>query len=339
MNVEAVVLMFFGVLCMSGHNITQRWVLRGKPILSKRDVLVSQHIISLPVLFISFFIWGGGSTHFFAQPKVFWLAVVATTSFNVFIQYANVKSKELADTSLVTPIQALTPGLVVMAALVLGEVPSWQGVIGILLISVGVYVHSREDAKTWHDWLLPFSMLLFPPNCARLPPSLQAIVRPKVLALRWAFLSACLGTGGLIFDSLVARHGSVEVGFSVQAIMLASLYTISLRTSRDENTNCFLGRRQKKCNPWTARLLLGGFYGLHVVFVMTAFRLAPVAYIGTLKRFSIVIVALLAWWLLGEIKVKHRLWPILVITAGSLCLAFDGTIPKFIDLIDKHFLP
>ena len=330
MPLTAIVLVGLGTLMMACHSVTQRFALRGGGVLSNRQVLLAQHGLSLLVLLASFFWWAGGATPVGDQASIFWLAIAGTTLLNVGIQYANVRSLQLADASLVKPIQALTPGLVVVAAMLLHEYPSRQGVAGILLVSVGMYIHAREDAHTLREWLLPLVFLFTPPDITARPPGERTATLEKVLALRWAFFSALLGTGALICDGLAARNGSVELGFCVQAVALTTIFALTIPRPPDPWPYPQPGRFR----VWLLAGLLGLFYGLHIVLVMTALRLSPVAYIGSLKRFSIVLIGVLSWWVLRERQAKKRLVPICIITIGAMLLALDDSANRLIAILD-----
>lgn len=70
---------------------------------------------------------------------------------------------------------------------------------------------------------------------------------------------------------------------------------------------------------------------------MIANRLAPVAYVGSMKRFSIPIGVFVAQRYFGE-KVSSGQWlAIIIITAGAIGLAFDPTPAKIIDLTSYWF--
>src|SRR3989344_958324 len=332
MSLEGLFLVLCGVCAMAGHSIIQRWAQRDAvPILGKRQILLAQHGLSALFLLTVCVLSGLDLTA--VQPAIFWIGVAGTTLFNIGIQYANVESLRLGEASLVKPIQALTPGLVVFAAMVLGEVPSPQGMVGIVLISVGVYVHAREDAKTLAEWLLPLTFLFLPRHYGLMGETERRQVRRKIRALRWAFLSACLGTGGLVCDAFVARHGSVALGFLIQSVCLTGVFALLVSNNGGHQPLIF-PRPKLWRQPIFAAMVLGGLYFLHILFVMTAFRFGQVAYIGALKRLSIVLIGLLSWWLLSERRGKRRLIPISVITAGAVLLAFDSTIQRFISLLE-----
>jgi drug/metabolite transporter (DMT)-like permease len=182
MSIIAIILVLTGVLAMAGHGLAQRYVLR-EGILDKKTVLISQHGISALLLLTALF-WWPALGNFSVWPQIFWLAVLGTTLFNIIIQFANARSRELADMSLTAPVSAMTPMLVTVAALALKEYPSPQGIAGIILISAGTFWHLR--AGFHGPWYLPFVRFIkLPHNFNQLPPTEQQIVKDERRALRW----------------------------------------------------------------------------------------------------------------------------------------------------------
>lgn len=333
MNTVALILVLLGVMAMALHGITQKIILNNNT-LSKKEILVFQHLLAVPVLLITLpiFYFGFGESLSPISLKIFTIAIAGTIVANIFIQYANVRARELSDLSLTAPISAMTPGLVAVAAIILGEWPSTQGAIGIVLIMLGTYVHSLENASSWKDFVKPFGMLFLPSNFNELDKNTQDYLIINRTALRWAYGSALIGTIGLIFDGLTARSGSVSIGFAIQCLMLSFVFMAFPKDSASEVSNKITSTI-KISSKRSAMILLGIFYGLHAVFISSAFRFAPVAYIGSLKRLSIIATIVLSILILKETKANKRFWPAVVITAGAIMLALDGVLGRVVDII------
>ncbi len=306
----ALVLVSLGVVALAGRDVTQRWLLRRK-VITIKGVLVVQHAVGVLAIFPFVFIWKDiekvACLHVRYDPLIFWLGVGIAAVINVVIQYASAKARELGEISLVAPINALTPGLVAAAALLLGERLSLQAWIGIALISGGIYTHAREGAKTLKDWLQPLT--------------LRFIWRER--ALRWAYLAAVCGTIGLIGQGLAVRSGNLALAMVVENAFLMSVFSVwsILRGERlIKNTNSPNHSRQRT----RALSLLGLFWAAHAILIPTAFRLSPIAVIGTLKRITIVLQMPLAWYFLGEEKAMgRRLLVAIAVTTGAILLALD----------------
>lgn len=72
-------------------------------------------------------------------------------------------------------------------------------------------------------------------------------------------------------------------------------------------------------------------------FAAAAFRLAPIAYVGALKRLAIVFGVLLSWVFLREERAKIRLMPATLVTGGAILLALDGTARVVVDWAETLF--
>src|SRR5262249_23515114 len=134
--------------------------------------------------------------------------------------------------------------------------------------------------------------------------------------IRWAYASAGCSTVGLLFDGVAARDGSVALGFTVELMALSLVYQLAMRRGTAYESKGF-GMR------WVRNARFGFLYAMHVLLIFTAYRFAPIAYVGSLKRLSILTTVALGWWLLGEKKAGKRMFPALMITAGAVLLFFD----------------
>ena len=61
-----------------------------------------------------------------------------------------------------------------------------------------------------------------------------------------------------------------------------------------------------------------------VLLIYQAYMVDYVAYVGTLKRFSIPMSGILGWWLFSESNIKRRLWAAGLVTVGVLLLSQDN---------------
>ncbi len=312
MDPFTIALMTAGIICQAGFGVTQRYLLKEK-ICSQFDILVGGFGFAAIVL-ASALLWWPESGIAAPDVRIFWIAVAGTTVAGLVIQYAGVRSRAIADVSLTAPVQGMTPLLIACTAVLINEVPTTLGVIGIVLIACGTWYHNRENATTLAEYLLPFRMLWLPANHASLTPAEQQSTKTDTSAIRWAFLSAALGTIGLLFDGILARSGSVAFGYMIQLVIFSLTYAILVPND---------GVAIKHPKRWIGMAGFGLLYGLHVVLIMSAFRFAPIAYIGSLKRLTIIVTVLIAWWLLGETKGKRRLLPASIITIGAMILVFD----------------
>ena len=314
MSVFGLVLMLAGVLCMAGSSVLQRYLLREK-ICSQYDVLVWGFVIAGSMLGIASLWWPGvGLSE--SDLRVFWVAVAATTAANVVIQYANNKARAIADVSLTAPIQGMTPLLIAGAAVTLNEWPTRIGVAGIVLIALGMWIHTREKATTILEYLLPLRMLWLPSNFSTLSAHEQKQAQNDTLAIRWSYASACFGTIGLLFDGIATRNGSVALGWCIDLLILAFIFSIAMRPERTD-------RELRDHLHWLGLSAYSALWAGHVLLIMSVFRFAPVAYVGSLKRLSILATVFLAYVLINEYKAGWRMFPAGMIAFGAMLLFFD----------------
>lgn len=311
--------------CVAIHGATQRYLLR-EHLIGKRELLAFQAVVAA-VLLLPFVGWDEFQTSSVPNERLFWIAVVGLSVANLFIQFANVQARAASDLSLTAPVQGMTPMLVTLGAVVLGEFPGPQGLIGIALIALGTWIHGNEHARSWRDYLRPFSMLWLPRNILELPEQEQIQVKRDVVALRWAYLSACCGTAGLVFDSLVSRSGPIAVGYASYYGAVAVVWCVYAAFSREMSTPFIARVRTRPVLMFS----LGASMALGALATAIAFRLAPVAYVGSMKRLAIIMSVLIGWWILRESKAGLRLIPATIIAGGAALLVFDPTSQAVVD--------
>jgi drug/metabolite transporter (DMT)-like permease len=325
---ELFLIVCLGVLFQSGHQILQKYIYNKKTA-SMRQTLLAQNVAAALILFGVCAYQGlkdGPQSLIPQNPLWFWSAVTTTTFASVYIQWANAKARQLADVSLTAPIAALTPGLLTITALLLGENPSLIGWVGIVTIALGTYWFGLgERAHSIKDLFRPFILLWLPSNFESLSSKEKERARNETYALRLAYGAAVFGTIGLISDALVVRSGSIALGFLVYSIVLVLIF---LNLSRGDDVAV---KRQSLLQLGS----LGFLWTMHIVVVFSMYAYAHIAYVGTLKRLSIVFVALGGYFLLNELNAKKRSIPILVISIGAILLGLDdsmqGVIKKIVD--------
>lgn len=182
MEILAVFLMVGSAVGVAGRDVIRRWILREGVLTVSSFLVVTQAGTAALLLFVD------GVLLFFGAPfrsskNLFWIALLATVAVNVWIQYAGAKSSDFGEASLVGPVQSLTPGLVVIPALLLGELPSRQGWIGISTIIVGNFIHARAG-EPLREWWKIFALLRLPRDYDVLGPREREKAWKNVRALR-----------------------------------------------------------------------------------------------------------------------------------------------------------
>jgi drug/metabolite transporter (DMT)-like permease len=339
MEVWAVVFCLVGALAQGTCNVLRKYILN-KKILAEGEVRFVPQLIGAVFCGLWFFI-AGEAFDLLTPSKpdllLFAIGVLGSVTINVVIHYANVRSIVLGDASLVAPIQAMTPGLIVFAAMLLGERPSLLGYVSIALIAIGTYIHAREGARSWQEFLQPLFVWTFLRSYKQLTPEEQRneeLVQKQnnARALFWAYLSAVCGTIGLMFDSTFSRYGDAVLGSALWCFLIGIIFSPGIRSGREKlrskeephkPPSSF--RERFRAHAWLI-VATGVLVGIQYPLFATAFRLAPVAYVGSLKRLTIMVTVTLAVIYLGETKsAKRRLTTASIIVLGAIGLAFDPT--------------
>lgn len=328
MEKVAIILVLFGVVCMAGNSVLAKWLINKKAF-TDRELLITKNGLGGALCLLWFLSPLNTMLNSWAPGRevtvIFWIAVIGVILPNIAMQYANVRAQRFGDASLVAPIQALTPGLITLTAMTLGEYPSTLGYAGIALVAGGTYLHAREEVPVFSkEFLRPFYFWN------------SSLEINKRTALRWAYLSAICGTIGLLFDGLMSRHGDVAFGVTIELTALALVFTFPVFAKGSKQGTASGGFRERFWRFCPQITSLGIIHAAIFISITTAFRLAPIAYIGSIKRLSIFLTVVFAVWFLGEKKsAKRRVLLASVITTGAMLIMFDPTQAVVVDSADE----
>ncbi len=211
------------------------------------------------------------------------------------------KAYKTGDISLAYPIMRSSPPLVLLIALLfLKEDPSIAGIIGIILVTLGLYGLSS--------------------NCDRLSqkPS-PNILRNKYKSIKYALLGLVSVTAYSIADKLI-----VSVIHPIQFVYLHMLFGfiffsfyIFLKKDYD---NVLQEWKASKRN-----IVITGFFGIYgYMLIMVAFTMASVSYVISLRQLSIVFVVLWGVFYLKEDEKQKRLVSASIITVGTIVISILG---------------
>ena len=298
----AVLLVVFGALMSAINHVFLKKALRGLPVPA---VGIIRHIPSAAFLFLLWIAFENPTN----PPAIYWYSVLGTTLFNLAIQWCSLRSLQLGEVSIVIPIQSWTPGLITIAGWVLGEKPTILGLVGIALMAIGSYIVTSTAIPEIVDWKDYFRLLRRYALFYKLEPRVKK-------AIQLAYVSACLGTFGIIFDSGIARNGAVGLGFGVVNLLVGIFFSILFVRNRNETEP-----EGKKGD--VSRIMLcaiGAITAAHWFSTNFAYRYALIPYVGTLKRSHILLTVILARVLLKEERMKERLLGASIMTAGIILI-------------------
>ncbi|UCD03733.1 MAG: EamA family transporter [Candidatus Woesearchaeota archaeon] len=240
-------------------------------------------LFTLPLLF------------FIEIPKLgsqFWIALVVGGSLNIVTTILYLKALKASDMSISVPMITFTPlFLLIMSPILVGEFPSFFGIIGILFIVFGAYI--LKIRETSEGYLTPFKALLKEKG-----PRYMLIV-----AFIWSITSN--------FDKIGILNSSSNFwNISIQFFIVVFMFPILLLKSPD--------KAYQVPNNLRAIVPLGIFVCLMRIFQMIAIRLSLVAYVISIKRTSAVMTVLFGCLILKEKGIKERLTGVVLMIIGVL---------------------
>ena len=285
----------------------QKWLMN-KGHFTQFEVLVVRCGLTSLCALIAYFLFQGyweGLNASHANPRLWILALVATTIANIGVFYYQLNAQKIAEVSFLAPLSGMTPGVVAIAGILFGEIPGITGRIGIATIAVATYIHAREGCS-FKEYLTPFYVWRAFGNLNHLPE----LEQHKRLALRYAYLGSLCSTVGLTSDGLMARSGNAMQGLGLQFGTLTLIFLAwhvvkvggPVRALR-----AFAGKVTTEAN-WKKLLWLGILAGSSPILLASAYVYLPVAYVGALKRLSIVVGIFIALFFFNELKGRQNRW-------------------------------
>lgn len=272
----------------------------------------------------------------------FWTAIFLGAAAGLAIHYLNAKAASLdaGEVSRTAPLQAMTPGLITLLSLTLGEYPGKAGIAGVLFMIAGSYVLLWQGTpERWFDYLGPVRQLRLLFRLRHLSPAERSVTLVVAMSLG----SAAMGTFGLLFDGLYVRRGQSLQGIvlasgtyvGVLAVVYSALYFVR------SNKVVSQSQSQEKSGPinwrrviWVVVAFSALLWVAHVLAIWPTFNEAFVAYVGSLKRFSVLITAVLGILFFREQDPKKRLWAAALIVVGAVLISMDGLPGRLSDRIE-----
>lgn len=264
---------------------------RGLKIVDEYSAAFSLRFFAAPFLLLFLIIIG--------IPKLgeqFFTVLLIGGSLNVLTTVFYMKALKNSDLSIVTPIVSFTPVFVLITSpFILNEFPSTMGLIGVLLIVSGSYfLNIGERSK---GFFAPIKAL-FVEKGARFM---------FVVAFIWSITSN--------LDKIGVKNSSpVFWAFSQTAFIAIVLLPLIIRRSQ---------KVKEINNNLKALIPIGLFSALLLFFQMTAINLAPVSYVTSLKRTSVLITVLLGYFIFKEKNIKERILGALIMVLGILFITLS----------------
>lgn len=225
------------------------------------------------------------------------LLISVQIPLEVLAYYIYLKAIRMSPLSLSVPYLSFTPVFTILtAAIVLGESISYEGVFGILMVSVGAYVLNIE-LSVYHP-LAPLKAVLKSPGSRCM----------LLVALIWS-LTATLGKKGVQLSDPLFFGVFYMLSLSVPMLAIAAW-----RLKRNAAKVNLKGRNV----IWVA---LGGMAtALGMIAHYYAIKLAPVPYMISVKRTSVIFSVLYGGLIFKEGHIRLRLLGTSIMLSGVVIL-------------------
>lgn len=229
----------------------------------------------------------------------FWWAILLSGGINLIVTPVYMRAIQLDDLSLVMPMITFTPlFLLLTSPVIVGEFPSWPGLIGMMLIVLGAYWLNIGELS--RGWFQPLKALF-----ARKGPRLMLLV-----AFLWSISAN--------FDKIGMQASSPLVyAIGVLAFLTLGLTPFALKQSQRPV--------QALQGSYQPLMLLGISSGIVLLTQMIAIDLTLVPYVIAIKRTSAALSVLWGAWFFREANLRTRLPAVLIMLAGVVCITVGET--------------
>jgi len=221
------------------------------------------------------------------------LLIIIALPLEICAYYLFLSALRMAPISLTLPLLAFTPVLTILtSSVLLGESISLRGAAGIGLVTIGAYILNGDLLN--RSLIAPIQAVFVEPGCRRM----------LLVAFAWSVTSA-LGKKGILLYGAIP-FGAVLVICAAIAFAVISLLRFRMGLSRQD-----LNRNS------VPLFLLGGLLmaGAQLTHFLSL-SLAPVAYMISVKRLSLVFGVILGRLLFHEGNLGYRLTGASVMAIG-----------------------
>ncbi len=219
------------------------------------------------------------------SPEVF-VIILELLPMEITAFYLYMKAIKTSPLSLTIPFLAFTPVFTILTAnLILQEKISAMGILGVVLVSAGAYLLNGE-----HMLKKPFAPIL---AVFRVPGSRYMLV----VAVIYAFTSTLGKKAVLVSDPF--SFGLVYI--ICQALVLTVINAVRFHKKPE------LVYELKNKNIMKFVLAAGCSMAIMVIAHFSAIQLAPVSYMISVKRLSLVISVIFGWLVFKEENILYRL--------------------------------
>ncbi len=234
-------------------------------------------------------------------------AVTATVVINILATFLLYRALSMTDLSLCIPILAFTPVFLILTSFViLGEIPSLAGCIGILLVAAGAFLLTQKAAPGQSISVL---------STIRHDRGVQSML-----------LVAFLYSLSVNYDKEVVINSSPIFGGALVLFLLGAVFLVLAVSTRYQADPVVPGNPVSD-PPWSRFPrygMVGMILAVEAVSINTAYTLAIVPYVITIKRLSIFFSVIFGGFILHERDIRGRMSGALVMIAGAVVIGLWG---------------
>lgn len=238
-------------------------------------------------------------------------AVAMTVGINIIATILFYRALRTTDLSLTVPMLAFTPVFLILTSfLILGEIPSPAGAAGILLVAAGAYLLNLEYRDGG--------------ACSLTGPFLRLRHDRGILAM---LIVSFLYSISVNYDKRVVLESDPVFGSAIVLLLLGTAFLVlaALQGRLGMPASLLPGDRLVPRHAGLPVFLaIGLVLALEVITINTAYMMAIVPYVITVKRLAIFFSVLAGGLLLGERHLGGRIAGAAVMIAGAAVIALWG---------------
>ncbi|GMF54956.1 unnamed protein product [Phytophthora fragariaefolia] len=262
-------------------------------------VVAMRGIIQAPI----FVLWAIVDTGGRLPPlnHLFWTSVCISGCINIITSYLYNRAIQISTLSATVPFLSFTPAfLVIVAFLVLGEVPTVSGVLGIsIAVMGGFWLQGAQDQRASKDLLLDSS------NASK--GSMYTIL----VAFLWSISN--------VFDKIGVQNSTPLVyGATIQVIVAGGSYVLQKMRVGGEELYVPIGQEVKI--PWKFVTLAGVTSVVAYYINLVATQHLEVSYVIAIKRSGCIWSVLMGRFLFRERNLRKKIPSILLMVLGVVCI-------------------
>jgi len=243
-------------------------------------------------------------------------ALAVTVTINTVATILFYRALSTTDLSLCVPILAFTPVFLILTSFViLGEIPSPAGTAGIFLIAAGAFLLTFQSGHGRSACLST--------------PFLTFFHNPGVRSMLFV---AFLYSLSVNYDKEVVMNSSPLFGSAVILFLLAIIFLVIAQLTRRKNTLTVIDPIGPD-TVWSDRITRSPFFiygavgmilAVEGIAINTAYTLAIVPYVISIKRLSLFFSVLFGGLLLHEQQIRGRMSGAVVMIIGAVIIGLWG---------------